>query len=113
MKGLFDGLENTEAEYTLPNGVVLKVVALDLFQLIDAQARISAMKKGDTKTQLALYKDLMQQCVVDKDYQPALTKADVNRLSRMKGGSIPVEVFALIWKLSQADAEAASEAKKK
>lgn len=110
---LFEGLENIEALYQLPNGKELKIACLQLAQVVEVHNRIQALPKDDTSAQLELHKYVMGQAVVNDEYQPYLDEATINRLARINGGVIPTEIFAKVMELSSADPKGAEAAKKK
>ena len=111
MEGLFDGINILESEYEMPNGKKLKIVALDIFQRLDIQKKIQAMKSDAEKSKL--FKEIAQLAVVNDDYEPYLTKADLNKLALANNGEIVFEIFNEVMKLSGATSSDAEEAKKK
>ena len=114
MKGsILDGLDIREAKYKLSNGNELKIVALDIFQSINIQKKMVDLSKGDDSERPALFREVAQLAVVDENYQPYLTEAELNLMSRAGDGQILIEIFNLVMKLSGVGDDEQAEAKKK
>ncbi len=110
---LLDGLDISETEYKLPNGKTLKIVALDIFQRLDVQSKIKVLNEKDEGAKSEMFKEVARLAVVDDEYEPFLTKKDLNKLSRANNGEILFEIFNKVMELSGASGEDAEAAKKK
>ena len=113
MDDLFEGLEINEAEFTLPNDKVLRIVGLDIFQTIEVQKKIQGLSESSSSDKSALFKDIAKMSVVNDDYDPYLTEQQLNKLSRVDGGQILLEIFNKVMSLSGVSKDSAKEAKKK
>ncbi len=113
MDGLLDGLDINETDHKLPNGKSLKIVALDIFQRLDVQSKIKALNESDEAAKSEMFKEVARLAVVNDDYEPFLTKRDLNKLSRANEGELLFEIFNKVMELSGASGESAKAAKKK
>ena len=110
---IFDDLNIDEVDFKLPGGETIKIVALDIFQRLDIQKKINALQSEDETTKSALFKEVAQMAVLDDDYEPYLSKRDLNKLARVGNGQVLFEIFGEVMALSGANTESAEEAKKK
>ena len=110
---IFDDLNVDEVDFELPGGKTIKIVALDIFQRLDVQKKIKTLQGDDESSKSKLFKEIAHMAVLDDDYEPYLTKRDLNKLSRISNGEILFEIFNKVMSLSGANADDAETAKKK